>query len=231
MQYLQCVCKNLINSYYYVCNTLIFFVTTLLVVIYCCVCNTFIAYVITLKVVIGVHVIPLVPLWYFSSSLIPLYFIIYLNIFIFPLVFLYFVGSRANVLHGVDKEGMILEKDEHRFICKVETCNAFYLAKYLLLNHSHQKHSLSTIPRKFKYPFIWQECINKWMGLKQKKFKVWHKGNCSTWMCHMWVGSLVEWCTMNKTNIETHIGKNCLFQVVHSIGHFGMGCAVYLPQM
>jgi len=34
---------------------------------------------------------------------------------------------------------------------------------------------------------------------------------------------------MNKTNIETHIGKNCLFQVVHSIGHFGMGRAVYLP--
>ncbi len=52
------------------------------------------------------------------------------------------------MLHGVAKEDVTLEKDEDRFICKVETCNAFYLAKYLLLNHLHQKHNLATIPRK-----------------------------------------------------------------------------------
>jgi hypothetical protein len=52
---------------------------------------------------------------------------IYLNI----LIFLYVVGLGANVLHGVAKEGMIWEKDGHRFICKVETCNASCLTIYL----------------------------------------------------------------------------------------------------
>ncbi len=93
---------------------------------------------------------------------------------IFSLVFLYFIGLKANASHGVAKEGLTLEKDEHRFICKVKTCNAFYLTKYLLLNHLHQKHSLSTIPGKLKHPSIWQKgvvlsrpCINKCTGIKQ----------------------------------------------------------------
>jgi hypothetical protein len=34
----------------------------------------------------------------------------------------------------------------------------------------------------------------------------------------MQVGSLVEWCIMNKTSTKAHIGKNYHFQVAHSIG-------------
>ncbi len=82
------------------------------------------------------------------------------------------------MLHGVAKEGMTSEKDEHKFICKVETCNAVYLAKYLFLNHLHQKHGFPTIPGKLKCPSIWQEgvvllrpCINKCTSLKQFFFK------------------------------------------------------------
>jgi hypothetical protein len=51
------------------------------------------------------------------------------------------------VLHGVAKEGMTWEKDGHRIICKVETCNASYSMKYL-----HQKHNFSTELRKFRHP-------------------------------------------------------------------------------
>jgi hypothetical protein len=67
------------------------------------------------------------------------------------LFFFYFVVLEANVLHAIAKEGITLEKDEHRFICKMETCNAFCLAKYLLLSNLHQKHDLSTILRKLKH--------------------------------------------------------------------------------
>jgi hypothetical protein len=69
MQYCHYLYDNIIISYYYVCNV-------------------FIAYVITFKVVIGVHAIPSFPLYYISSSsAISSYFIIYLNILIFPLFF------------------------------------------------------------------------------------------------------------------------------------------------
>jgi hypothetical protein len=52
------------------------------------------------------------------------------------------------VLHGVAKEGMTWEKDGHRFICKVETCNASYSAKYL-----HQEHNFFMKLRKPRCPF------------------------------------------------------------------------------
>jgi hypothetical protein len=49
--------------------------------------------------------------------------------------------------------------------------------------------------------------------------------------CHMWVGLLVKWWTMNKTGINVHVGKSCLFQVVHCIKHSNMGCAVHPPHV
>jgi hypothetical protein len=62
----------------------------------------------------------------------------------FSLVLICFVGSKANVFHGVAKEGLTWEKDGHRFICKVETCNTSYSAKYLLVKHLQWKHDIST---------------------------------------------------------------------------------------
>jgi hypothetical protein len=47
----------------------------------------------------------------------------------------------------------------------------------------------------------------------------------------MWVRSLVKWKTTNKTNTNAHIGKNCFFQVVHSIKHSNIGCGVYPPHV
>jgi hypothetical protein len=45
-------------------------------------------------------------------------------------------------------------------------------------------------------------------------------------LCHMRVGSLVEWWTMNKIDAIAHIGKSHFFQVAHSIKHSNMGCEV-----
>jgi hypothetical protein len=45
---------------------------------------------------------------------------------------------------------MTWEKDGHRFICKVEACNAFYSTKHL-----HQEHDLSIELRKLKHPSTW----------------------------------------------------------------------------
>jgi hypothetical protein len=73
---------------------------------------------------------------------------------IFSLVLFCFVGLGANVLNGVAKEGMTREINGHRFICKVETCNAFYSAKYL-----HQKHKFSTKLGKPRCPFTQQEWL------------------------------------------------------------------------
>jgi hypothetical protein len=47
----------------------------------------------------------------------------------------------------------------------------------------------------------------------------------------MLVGSLVKWCIMNKTNIDAHIVKSRLFQVIHSIGHSNMGRGVHPPHV
>ncbi len=49
--------------------------------------------------------------------------------------------------------------------------------------------------------------------------------------CHMWMGLLVKWWIMNKTNINAHIGKSHFFQVAHSIKHSNMGCVVHLPHV
>jgi hypothetical protein len=64
---------------------------------------------------------------------------------IFSLVFPYFVVSKANGSHGVTKEGVTWEKDAHRWVCKVQVCNASYLAKYLLVKHFCQNHNLSRV--------------------------------------------------------------------------------------
>jgi hypothetical protein len=56
--------------------------------------------------------------------------------------------------------------------------------------------------------------------------------NCSNkCQCHMWVGLLVKWWTMNQIGINVHIGKNCFFQVAHFIKHSKMGCAVHPPHV
>jgi len=36
---------------------------------------------------------------------------------------------------------------------------------------------------------------------------------------------------MNKIGTNAHIGKNHLFQVIHSIGHSNMGCGVHPPHL
>jgi hypothetical protein len=53
----------------------------------------------------------------------------------------------------------------------------------------------------------------------------------ATWkdLCHMWVGSFVEWWIMNKIDTNAHIGKSRFFQVAHSIRHSNMGCGVSSP--
>jgi hypothetical protein len=57
-------------------------------------------------------------------------------------------------------------------------------------------------------------------------------GNClNKDPCCMWVGLLVKWWTMNKTNIDADISKNCFFQVVHFIKHSNMGCVVHTPHV
>jgi len=57
-------------------------------------------------------------------------------------------------------------------------------------------------------------------------------GNCSNkYPCHMWVGLLMKWWTMNKTNIDVHIGKSYFFQVAHFIKHSNMRCGVHFPHV
>jgi hypothetical protein len=69
------------------------------------------------------------------------------NILIFSLVLFCFVELGANVLHAVAKEAMTWEKDGHRIISKVETCDASYSMKYL-----HRKHNFSMKLKKLKHP-------------------------------------------------------------------------------
>jgi hypothetical protein len=45
--------------------------------------------------------------------------------------------------------------------------------------------------------------------------------------CHMRVGSLGKWWTINKININAHIDKSWVFQIAHSIRHSNMGCGVH----
>jgi hypothetical protein len=74
-------------------------------------------------------------LTFIIKCIIFIFYHLYLTILSFSLVFFCFASSRANVSHGVAKEGLTWAKDGHRFICKVETYNTSYFAKYLLVKH------------------------------------------------------------------------------------------------
>jgi hypothetical protein len=94
---------------------------------------------------------------------------------IFSLV-LFFCLFRGKCVAWATKEGMTWEKDGHRFICKVETCNAFYSTRHL-----HLEHNLSMELRKLKHPSIqWNglHCQNHALVnaqvLSNLKKKLWH---------------------------------------------------------
>jgi hypothetical protein len=95
-------------------------------------------------------------LTFIIKCIIFIFYNLYLTILNFSLV-LCFGGSRANVSHGVAKEGLTWAKDGHRFIYKVQICNTFYLAKYLLVKHLQWKHNISTKLGKPKHPSTWQK--------------------------------------------------------------------------
>ncbi len=113
MEYLHCLCDNIIINH-------------------CCVYNTFFAYVINLRIVIGVLSFVI----FFIIKCNTFIFTMYLNILLFLFILSCFASLRANVSHGVAKEGkMTWEKNMHRFICNVEDCNACYSTKCLFVKH------------------------------------------------------------------------------------------------
>jgi len=119
-------------------------------------------------------------LTFIIKCIIFIFYNLYLTILNFSLI-LCFGGSRANVSYGVAKEGLTWAKDGHRFICKVQICNTFYLAKHLLVKHLQWKHNISTKLRKPKHPSTWQKgscrqdhaSMNAWV-LTNPFFRFWH---------------------------------------------------------
>ncbi len=130
MEYLHCLCDNIIINH-------------------CCVYNTFYAYVINLRIVIGVLSFVI----FFIIKCNTFIFTMYLNILLFLFILSCFASLRANVSHGVAKEGkMTWEKNMHRFIYKVEDCNAYYSTKCLFVKHLCQEHGLSMELGKPRHP-------------------------------------------------------------------------------
>jgi len=87
----------------------------------------------------------------------------------FPLFFLLLLFQRQNGSHGVTKEGVTWEKDAHRWVYKVQVCNASYLAKYLLVKHFCQKHNFSIKSGKPRCHIPNKRCratkiIHQWMS-------------------------------------------------------------------
>ncbi len=138
MEYLNCLCDNIIINH-------------------CCVYNTFFAHVITLRIVIGV-------LSFVWSFIIKCNTFIFYNVFkhlVISLIHFFFLNLGANVSHGIAKEGkMIWEENRHKFICKVEVCNASYSTKYLFAKYLCQEHGLSMESGKPRHPSTQQKRLH-----------------------------------------------------------------------
>ncbi len=121
---------------------------------HCCICNTFIIYVITLLLIIFIYVIPSILFYNLSKHFDCFY------------LFLFCWFKSKYVTWGC-QGGCDLGERWHRFICKIETWNAFYSA-FALRTWSFHKTKEAWAPiYSIRRAALSRPCINEWIGVKQ----------------------------------------------------------------
>jgi len=137
--------------------------------------------------------------------------------------------------------GLTWEKDGHRFICKAETCNTSYSAKYLLVKNLQWKHDISIelgnpnthLPDKKDHV---NKTMHQWMhGFLNNPFlRFWHNEHKAiTWAkAH----ATCKWDQLQndalqiKLTLKPTLVRLASFYVDYSFRHSCMGCGVHAPQ-